>query len=81
MSTYIQQYKKPIRAGELNKCDYIKEMKKAYFQQPRQTEKSCDGYRNQYTSDASHVCETCEWFLDNQGGVFDDRIRTDKSTS
>lgn len=67
MSTYRQPYKKPNKAGELNKCEYIEEMRRSYFQPPKQTEISCEGYRNQYTNDASHVCEICPWFSDNGG--------------
>lgn len=70
MSTYIQPYKKPNKQGELGKCEYIEEMRKVYFQPPKQTETMCDGYRNQYTNDPSYVCKSCKWFSVN-GGVSD----------
>lgn len=77
MSTYIQPYKKPNKEGELNKCEFIKEMRKAYFPPPKQTEKSCYGYRNQYTGDASLVCDACQWFSNNGGDSLDERNGTD----
>lgn len=69
MSTYIQPYKKPNKGEELSKCEYIEEMRKAYFRPPKQTETSCNGYRNKYTNAPSRVCKSCKWFSTN-GGVF-----------
>lgn len=77
MSTYIQTYRKPKKARELNKCEYIEEMRKAYFQPPKQTEKVCEGYKNPYTGAASHVCSTCQWFSNNGGDSLNDRSRAD----
>lgn len=78
MGTYRQPYMKPTAAGQLNKCEYIEEMRKTYFRPPKQTERTCDGYRNRYTGGASHVCEQCEWFSGNQGDRLNDRSRADK---
>lgn len=81
MSTYRQPYKKPIKAGELDKCEYIEELRKVYFKPPKQTETDCDGYRNQYTKQPSNVCADCEWFAGNKGVKSDDGSGIDKGTS
>lgn len=81
ISEYVQRYKRPIGGGELNQCEFIEEMQKAHFQIPKQTEKSCEGYRNQYTGDASLVCGICKWFSDNKGDGSNDGSGTDKCSS
>lgn len=80
MSTYRQTYKKPNKIGELGKCEYIEELRKSYFEPPKQTDTSCEGYRNQYTKQPSNVCADCRWFTDNEGVKLDDRGGVDKST-
>lgn len=67
MATSREPYKKPNNANELGRCEYIEEMRKVYFQPPKQSKNSCEGYRNQYTHNASTVCSDCEWFYDNVG--------------
>lgn len=72
MSTYRQPYKKPSKADELSRCEYIEEMRKVYFRPPKQSGSKCDGYRNQYTGQASKVCIACEWFSDrNECDAYD----------
>ena len=70
-------YKKPSKSDELSGCEYIDKMEKAYFQPPKQSAEKCYGYRNQYTGQASKVCETCEWFSDKKEVVAYDGSGTD----
>lgn len=79
MSTYIQPYMKPLETGKLSECELIKVLNGAYYHPPKQTETSCDGYRNPYTKQPSNVCNGCSWFSDNTGGEEHDRSGTDKS--
>lgn len=74
MSTYRQPYRKPSNADELSRCEYIEEMRKVYFQPPKQyeSEEKCDGFRNRYTGQASRVCEACEWFSGKMEGATND---------
>lgn len=74
MSTYRHPYKKPSKADELSRCEYIEEMRKVYFQPPRQSEPEgkCDGFMNRYTGQASQVCKTCEWFSGKRDGTSND---------
>lgn len=59
-------YRIPIKGEQLSQCEFIKEMKGAYFEAPQQSETVCEGYRNTHTGVASNVCQSCEWFSDNQ---------------
>ena len=81
MSTYRQEYKKPNKIGELGKCEYIEELRKAYFEPPKQTETICEGYRNQYTGQPSNVCANCKWFSGDSEVKKNDGNRADKGAS
>ena len=64
-SDILERCKKPDGTSDLKECECIGIMKGAYFQSPKQTKTSCDGYRNPYTKQPSHVCNSCKWFSDN----------------
>lgn len=76
-SDILERCKRPENKSDLKECEYIVIMKGAYFQSPKQTKTSCEGYRNQYSNNASYVCESCQWFSGNGGGYLNDRNRTD----
>ena len=76
-SDILERCKKPVDESALGECEYISIMKGAYFQPPKQIKTLCEGYKNQYTNEASYVCQSCQWFSKNGGVSLNDRNGTD----
>lgn len=54
---------------DMKKCEHIDSMVKVYSKPPKQTDTSCEGFRNPYTGKSSHKCARCECFIGIQEQV------------
>lgn len=52
------------KTDDINKCEYMDIMQKAYFDKPKQSNGKCVGYRNKYNGRISKECEKCRNWSD-----------------
>ena len=45
--------------SDMENCEYIVLMQKAYFKRPNQSNGRCDGFKNGYSGSYSKVCKNC----------------------
>lgn len=56
----IENSKLKYNISSIEKCEYIQQMKKVYFNTPKVINKKCEGYKNRYTGGVSTICNQCK---------------------